>query len=283
MPNLAETLAQAALTLRLAEVPDAVVEARILCAELLGIDRAQLLTLDRRSIHAEDRARLDTALARRAAGEPIARILGHREFWSLNFDLNAATLVPRPDSETMIDVALTLFPDRRAPLRILDLGTGSGCLLLALLSEFPNATGIGTDSATDAIKMAAHNATKLGFNDRARFKITNWADGIDETFDLVISNPPYIAHEVIATLDCEVRDHDPVQALDGGIDGLDAYRALAKILPALWRKDSHALFEIGYDQAGSATEVFRAVGFESVQVKRDLSGQPRCLVLQNLR
>ena len=281
LPNLAETIAQAALTLRLAGVDDAIVEARILCAALLGVDRAQLLAQDRRTLHPDDHVRLDAALVRRAGGEPIARILGQREFWSLPFTVNAATLVPRSDSETLIDVALTLFHDRRAPLRILDLGSGSGCLLLALLSEFPNATGIGTDIAQDAVKMATQNAAQLGLGTRGKFIATSWSNGISETFDLVISNPPYIASAVIATLDREVRDHDPVAALDGGADGLDAYRALAGILPGLWREGGHALFEIGYDQAVSAAEIFHAAGLGAAQVKRDLAGHPRCLTLCN--
>ena len=317
MPNLAETIAQAALLLRRAGIDDAVAEARILCAALLGIDRAQLLAQDMQEPSATALARLDAALIRRAGGEPVARILGRREFWSLQLDLNAATLVPRPDSETLIDVALTLFPDRRAPLRVLDLGTGSGCLLLALLSEFPFATGIGIDSAPDAVKMAAHNAAQLGFSERGKFVVANWSDadfvkflhvsfprrrasnlsdngsGIEKldsrlrgndnncAFDLVISNPPYIAHAVIATLDRAVRDHDPMAALDGGADGLDAYRSLAKILPDLWRDGGHALFEIGYDQADATTALFHAAGFQNIRLKRDLAGQPRCLALAN--
>jgi release factor glutamine methyltransferase len=314
LPNWADIIAQAALLLREAGVEDAIIDARILCAAILGIDRVMLLTHDQRVPTTDEMARFEAALARRAKGEPVARILGHREFWSLPIALNAATLVPRPDSETLIDVALTLFPDRRAPLRFLDLGTGSGSLLLALLSEFPNATGIGADIAPDAVKMATHNATQLGFAERGKFIVADWNEpnftnhpsfprkresrsvesaangekrdsrlrGNDDTlncFDLVISNPPYIAHDVIATLHRDVRDHDPMAALDGGTDGLDAYRALAKILPSLKHSDGYGVFEIGYDQADTVADIFRNTGFDSLQLKRDLAGQPRCLLI----
>lgn len=284
LPNWADIMTPAALLLRQAGIEDAVTDARILCADLLGIDRVMMLTHAQRVPTADELARFDAAIARRAKGEPVARILGRREFWSLPIALNAATLVPRPDSETLIDVALTCFPDRRAPLRFLDLGTGSGCLLLALLSEFPNATGLGTDIAPDAVTMATHNAAQLGFSERGKFVRADWNKAAEipqsqDGFDLIIANPPYIARDVIATLDRDVRVHDPMAALDGGIDGLDAYRTLAKILAGLWRDGGCGIFEIGYDQADTVTQIFRHAGLHSIQLKRDLAGHPRCLLI----
>lgn len=286
MLKLADKLTQAAIALRAVAIDEPLTEARVLAAGILGWDRARLLAEQERALSSEEETAIDAAVARRVQGEPAARILGRREFWSLDIAVNEATLIPRPDSETLIDAALALFPDRRVALRILDLGTGSGCLLLALLSEFPCASGLGVDCSEGAVAAAKANAARLNFEPRAVFAVGDWNDpdfcprlAGKGGFDLIISNPPYIARDAIEGLQREVRDYEPLPALDGGEDGLDAYRALAPILPHLCRPDGKAVLEIGFDQAIAATEIFRQAGFNAVRLKRDLAGRPRCLVV----
>lgn len=283
MPNLSEALTNAVATLKTEGITEATTDARILTAAALGLDRIALLTAGERTLSAEESARIHAAIVRRAQHEPVARILGRREFWGLDFSLNAATLVPRPDSETLIEAALAVLPDKQAALRILDLGTGSGCLLLALLHEFPNATGLGVDCAADAVEQATVNAAALGLAARATFKAADWnkADfmkAVAPPYDLIISNPPYIPSKVIPTLDAEVRDYDPAAALDGGADGLAAYRTLRALLPALRHAKTVALFEIGYDQGASVLALFGEK--YQARLQHDLAGQPRCVIVR---
>jgi release factor glutamine methyltransferase len=294
LPNLSNLLHRATEQLRSAGIENAATEARILCAAILQLDRISLLTQAERPINDTETEQLTLAFNRRAQHEPLARIIGQREFWSLNFGLNAATLVPRPDSEALIETALSLFPQHNAPLRILDLGTGSGCLLLALLHEYPNASGIGVDKAAEAITQAAANATTLGVQARADFIGADWnqADFLQkissfqptwnegDKFDLIISNPPYIASPVIATLTPEVKNYDPIAALDGGADGLAAYRQLADVLPALSHRKTLTLLEIGYDQAASVPALFAEKGHTIAGLRHDLAGNPRCVIIQ---
>ena len=214
---------------------------------------------------------------RRFAGEPESRILGEREFWGLTFAVTAATLDPRPDSETLIETALTLLRNVSAP-RILDLGTGTGCLLLALLHERADATGMGVDLSPEALGVASANAARLGLAPRASFHAGNWTERLDEKFDLVISNPPYIRHDDIAMLEVEVREHDPMLALDGGADGLDAYRALARLLPDFLTQAGHAVIELGAGQADEVTSLFEMAGSSVLRVVPDLGNVPRALV-----
>ena len=186
------------------------------------------------SLTGEEVSRLDAWTARRLAREPVARILGEREFWGLPFELTTETLVPRPDTETIVETALSLFPDRHAPLRLVDLGTGSGCLLVALLHEWPQAIGVGIDRSPDAVRTARSNARRNGVGSRSLFVVSDWASAIGGGVDLIVSNPPYIASDVVESLDLDVREHDPRLALDGGADGLDAYRIiLAEARPLL--------------------------------------------------
>ena len=226
-------------------------------------------------------ARLDILLRRRAeAREPVSRILGRREFWSLDFVVTPDVLDPRPDSEVLVETALHLFPDRNTPLRIADLGTGSGCLLLAVLSERPAATGIGTDASAAALEVARQNAARLGLADRARFRQGNWTDPLDERVDLVLANPPYIPSGEIAGLAPEVAEHDPRGALDGGVDGLDAYRTLAACLPDVVAANGRILLEIGAEQATSIVDLMSAGGLALDRAVSDLAGRDRCLVFQ---
>jgi release factor glutamine methyltransferase len=215
--------------------------------------------------------------------EPVAYILGRREFWSLEFRVSPAVLIPRPDSETLIEAALGLYPDAGAALRVLDLGTGSGCLLLALLSERPNATGTGFDISAAALDVARSNAAALGLSSRARFAQGDWADladGLDGApFDLVLANPPYIPDPECLSLDRDVRDHEPHLALFGGADGLDAYRAILEILNYVLVPRGIALFEIGAGQTEPVSTLAGQAGYAVTGLFRDLAGHPRALAM----
>jgi release factor glutamine methyltransferase len=246
-----------------------------------GIDSARL---DARLLwqHAgDDAAAFETAIARRLNREPVAYITGHKEFWSLDFAVGPGVLVPRPDTETLIEEALRIVPDRCAPLRIADLGAGSGAILVAALSEFANASGIGFESSPTAHAFASRNAARL-VPRRAEIRLAAWDVAAQEAekrpFDLVFSNPPYIASAEIESLAPEVRDHEPRAALDAGADGLDAYRDLSRLLPRILAPGGHALLEIGAGQAAFMEQMFPRL--EMVRITPDLSGVPRCVVLK---
>jgi release factor glutamine methyltransferase len=263
-----------------AETPP--LDARLLVAAALGLPPDTLRFAADRPLTAKERARAEALLARRAAREPVSRILGRREFWSLEFRVTSDVLDPRPDSETLIGAALALFPNRAAPLRVLDLGTGSGCLLLATLYEYPNATGLGIDASEKAVEVARDNAIRLGLADRARFVEGDWAREIaaGERFDLVLCNPPYIAEGERASLAPEVARHDPPGALFAGGDGLDAYRAILPDLARLLAPRGGALFEMGAAQASAVLEIARSAGLAAVEIRRDLAFRERCVVLK---
>lgn len=277
MPKL-DTRAYAA-QLAKAGVDNPGLDARLLIAHVLKCDRAQLLLRDGGEITDEEENTIKTLLARRANHEPVARILGLREFWGLPFDLNEATLEPRPDTETVIEGVLELKP--REASRILDLGTGTGCLLLSLLHELPDATGLGVDIAPRAIEQAQANAERLGLANRAAFKTNNWTDNITEKFDVIVSNPPYIKSAEIPTLMPEVRDFDPKAALDGGGDGLAAYRHICPRLPSLLNPNGLVAFEIGQGQETTVVELFEKTGqFRTITTRKDLNGITRCVLAQ---
>jgi release factor glutamine methyltransferase len=240
-----------------------------------GIDSARL---DARLLweHADgDEAAFDAAIARRLSREPVAYITGRKEFWSLDFAVGPGVLIPRPDTETLIEEALRIVPDRMAPLRIADLGTGSGAILIAALTEFPNATGIGFESSSDAFGWASGNAARL-VPGRAEIRPTDWNQA-QERFDLVFSNPPYIASAEIESLEPEVSQFEPRAALDGGPEGLEAYRALGRLLPTILSPGGHALLEIGAGQAPEMELLFP--GLEMIRIAPDMAGIPRCVVL----
>ena len=268
---------------RLAEagIESARLDAQILIAAVLGGDPGALRFAEDRPVESRDGLRIENFLRRRAkTREPVSRILGTREFWSLDFRITPAVLDPRPDSETLIEAALTYFPNRAAPLAVLDLGTGSGCLLLAALSEYPNAAGLGVDASEKALAVAAENAGRLGLDERVELRKSDWAGAVPEAFDLVLCNPPYIAESDRAALAPEVARHDPPAALFAGPDGLDAYRAILPDLARLLAPAGRAVFEIGATQAAAVSEVARAAGLEVVAIKRDLAGRDRCVVLK---
>ncbi len=260
--------------LRQAGIDNPQLDARLLIGDTLNLDRAELLSQAERELSPEEVAAAKMLLFRRVEGEPVARILGHREFWGLNFGMNEATLEPRPDTETVVETVLKLHPDAK---RILDLGAGTGCLLLALLHDLPEATGLGIDISPRAVTQASINAVALELDDRAEFRAGNWIEGLTEQFDVIVSNPPYIPSAEIQTLMPEVRDYDPLQALDGGEDGLDPYRALIPQLKDILRAGGLVAFEVGQGQAAQIADLFRQNDYTSVSTHKDLAGIDRCV------
>jgi release factor glutamine methyltransferase len=275
-----ELLNQTVERFRMAKLDTPELDARVLIKHALKLSDADLIGAADRLASPECAASLDNMVTRRVRGEPVARILGHREFWGMSFSLGVDTLVPRPETETLIEAALAAF-GRGAPSRILDLGTGTGCLLIAALSEFPHATGLGTDLAPKAVEVAAGNAARLGFAERAEFKVADWDGTIDGHFDLVLSNPPYVLREDIGTLAPEVRFFDPVLALDGGPDGLDAYRQLADAAVRRLAPAGVLIAELGAGQEADVAAIMTAAGLRlDGPARPDLAGIPRALVVR---
>jgi release factor glutamine methyltransferase len=256
-------------------------DARVLLCEAACIDHAALVRDPDVPLQATAVARLRGFVERRLAREPVSRILGRREFWGLSLRITPDVLDPRADTETLVAAAVETLRDRRNdPLRILDLGTGSGALLSALLSEFPHGFGIGIDRSEAACRIARENLAACGFGSRSAVLCGSWGAALADGFDLVVSNPPYIASSTIGTLAPEVRDHDPRSALDGGPDGLAAYRVIAADLSRLSAPNAVGIVEIGHDQAESASACFRQAGWRSIALRCDLENQPRALVLR---
>jgi release factor glutamine methyltransferase len=274
---LSAELRAAAATLRAAGIDGAMADARLLVLAAAGLRREDLLREPDAALDDASLGRFREMVVRRAAREPVSRILGRREFMSLEFRLGPDTLDPRPDSETAVEHAIALFGGRAPPGRILDLGTGTGCLLLACLAAWPQATGLGVDIAPGAARIAAANAAALGLGGRASFAVADWGTGLRDRFDLAISNPPYIRSGDIAALAPEVADHDPPAALDGGADGLDAYRAIAGVLGDLLAPDGIAVVEIGAGQETDVRQVFEIEEWRFLGARKDLSGRPRSL------
>lgn len=281
-----EVIRRATRLLAAAGIENAQRDARLLVAAATGLDAAELLAHPEAPIMAEAGRRLEAMLARRAAREPVSRILGTREFYGRTFVLSPATLDPRPDSETLIEHALDLVRARgwhERPLRILDVGTGTGCLLVTLLAELPLSTGIGTDVSAGALQVAAANAARHGVATRARFEQRDALEGFDVHVGLVVCNPPYVARHEIAALEPEVRDFDPAGALDGGADGLDFYR---RIVPDLARVVSNGLvvFEVGAGQAATVAELLHrqvpGADPERLFYRKDLGGRTRSVAME---
>jgi release factor glutamine methyltransferase len=251
-------------------------EARLLLAHALDLPVAALI----RDPHAPaDPGDYGAMLARRAAREPLAYILGRREFWSLDFAVSPATLIPRPESETLIEAALAAFAHRTAPRSILDLGTGTGCLLLSALHEFPGAVGVGVDRSPQAAALGAANAAALSLDSRAVFLCADWAAPLAARFDLVLCNPPYIPTCQIDGLMTEVARYEPTAALDGGADGLSAYRRIIPRLPDLLQPDGMAVLELGAGQAAALASLAGELGL-SATTRPDLAGIARAMILQ---
>lgn len=273
----AAALARAIERLSAASVAEPQADARILLRHVVGIDALALAAGDAPDLDKAQLDAFDAAIARRAAGEPVGRILGERAFFGLPFRLSPETLEPRHDSETAVIEGLKSISARYAPC-ILDLGVGSGALLLAILYERPDATGIGLDVSGGALATALANARALGVSDRMMVVRGDWTSAVRGPFDLVISNPPYIASEEIPRLDREVRLFDPLRALDGGADGLTAYRRIIPDFPRLLKPGGCAVLEIGHNQAASVEGLCRFTGAQQVTLVKDLGGRPRVVV-----
>lgn len=254
-------------------------EARILLSHALGLPPDELvLTGTPASLPEDVTVRLLAAFKRRLAREPLAYIVGRKEFWSLDFVVGSGVLVPRPESETLVEQALIEFPERMSTLSVLDLGTGSGCLLLSFLSERPHARGLGVDASDDALQYARVNATALGLGMRVAFARRDWSDGVPATFGAIFVNPPYLTDAEFEQSDHEVRA-EPRAALAAGADGLNAYRVLAPLVGTALRPEGRAFVELGRGQDAAVRTIFSSAGVETIRTAHDLSGIPRCLVL----
>ncbi|MBE7729133.1 peptide chain release factor N(5)-glutamine methyltransferase [Komagataeibacter sp. FXV3] len=276
--NLRHLLSDATNRLRAAGIESPQREARLLAAHATGTDLAGLLRID--TVPPADHATFLQILQRRLHHEPMAYIIGHTGFWSLDLAVSPATLIPRADTETLVEAVLEHLPDHNAALRVLDIGTGTGCLLLAVLAEYPQATGIGTDLNPDATRLAMRNAARNALSARCDMLCCNWADGVMGPFDLILSNPPYIPHADLNGLMPEVVRHEPARALDGGTDGLVAYRALAAILPGLLAPGGIAVLELGIGQDHSVPALMHDGGLQVLEVRPDLGGIGRALVVK---
>lgn len=281
----AQTVGEAARALekrfRDAGLDDSRLDARLLVAHMADIAPQDVMLRPDRPLTADQVTALETLAERRLAHEPVTRILGKRGFWTLDLEVTAETLDPRPDTETVVEAVVKTLPDRSAPLRLVDFGTGTGAILLALLAEYPRATGIGIDISAGAIETAGRNAALNQLEDRAEFRLGDWGGGlpeaVDGTFDVVVSNPPYIPETDIDALQPEVRLYDPRRALSGGADGLVAYRILAPLAHGLLKPGGLVALEVGYDQAARVADLLRAAGFGAPWNRADLGGVARCV------
>jgi len=264
--------------LEAAGIDQPAIDARLMLEAAAGVSRMDILTDPHRELTAEHEATLEDYLSRRARREPVSHILGRKGFWKIMLAVTRDVLTPRSDTETVVEVALAAFSEPAQPISILDLGVGSGAILLAILAERPAARGLGVDISDEALAVARENAANLDLNTRCALLRGDWTAGLAEAnFDLVVANPPYIPSAVIETLDPEVRDHEPRLALDGGPDGLDAYRLLApEILRALKPGGVFAV-EIGYDQGEAVTALFQTAGGLNVRTVRDLGDRDRVI------
>ncbi|MFB9953042.1 peptide chain release factor N(5)-glutamine methyltransferase [Rhizobium puerariae] len=281
MTTLGAAVAEAKSRFSAAGLPDAAIEARLLIGGLLNLSATEVFTGgDRPLTHAES-SRIADSIERRLKREPVHRILGKREFHGVDLLISKETLEPRPDTEILVDSMLPYVRQivaAKGAARLLDLGTGTGAIILALLKEIPEARGIGTDISEDALKTAAENAARLGLTERFATVGSDWFDQVTGRFDIIVSNPPYIRSDVIPALEPEVRDFDPPAALDGGSDGLAAYRAIAADAGDFLEKDGVIGVEIGFDQKETVTAIFRSAGFTLAQADRDYGDNDRVLV-----
>lgn len=261
-------------------------DARLLICHACAITHERFAAMPEREVTQDELERIGLVARRRRAREPVSRILGFREFWGLEFEIGPQTLDPRPDTETLVSAALELVRERGSaePLSVLDMGTGSGCILISLLHELDFATGVGADTSFEALQLARANALRHGVARRARFLCTSWHEGLKGSFDLVVANPPYIRTGDLAGLEPEVAQFDPKAALDGGGDGLDAYRKIMPSLPGLLAPGGWAVFEIGDGQGEDVRAMFRdkhgRACFDEVRQWHDIAGRVRCIAGQ---
>jgi release factor glutamine methyltransferase len=270
--------ARRSLSLKLdtAQMPDSELEARLLLMHASGLSRAQLISESRAPIPADAAARLDALAARRLAGEPVDHILGWRMFYGRRFRISKDVLSPRQETEEVVAKALRLIADIPAP-QILDIGTGSGAMIITAACERPKARGVAVDISAAALKIACVNAAAHGAAERIEFLRGSWLAPVRGTFDLIMSNPPYIERAALASLSKEVKDYDPMPALDGGEDGLDPYREIAMAAPPHMSPQGRIVLEIGCNQGQSAMDIFKTAGFRDLQLEHDLAGLPRII------
>jgi release factor glutamine methyltransferase len=268
--------------LRKKGIEEAPLDARLLISHIIPVTEIDFAINADQTVSNEQQNLIDILVQKREKRIPMSQIFGEKEFWSLSFKVTRDTLTPRPDSETLIEVALNEFEDKNATLSILDLGTGSGCLLLTLLSELKNATGLGIDVSASAIKVANENATNLSLNNRATFLKSDWFEKLSKTkkFDLIIANPPYIGHNEKPELTPEVCEHEPYSALFAGEEGLDDYRIIAADISSYMSEKSIIILEIGYRQSSAVKDIFEQKGFKNINVFQDLGGRDRCLLIR---
>ena len=275
-----KTLLDAAISdLNDAHIPTALLDARLLLQHAAQIT-PEILYLQPELVIPQDIIALyNQLIERRINNEPVAKIIGSKAFWSSDFIVNRHVLDPRPDSEVIIEESINLLPNKNSQYRFLDLGTGSGCLLLSLLKEFPESTGLAIDSSAEALEVMRRNVQLLGLQNRTEFLQNNWADGLVEKFDLIVSNPPYIPSGEIALLAPEVRIYDPILALDGGSDGLDPYRYLAKQISFLLKPEAYAILEFGYGQGEYIRRIFTEHNYVINKMLFDLGGIERAIIV----
>ncbi|MCC2612176.1 peptide chain release factor N(5)-glutamine methyltransferase [Neorhizobium sp. Rsf11] len=281
MTTLSAAVTEARNRFSEAGLPDAAIEARLLIGGLLKLTSTEVFTGGDRVLTEDELARISNAVERRLKREPVHRILGSREFHGVDLLISKETLEPRPDTEILVDSVLPYLRQivaAKGAARLLDLGTGTGAIILALLKESPETQGIGSDISEDALKTAAENAARLGLSERFEAIRSDWFENISGRFDIIVSNPPYIRSDVIPVLEPEVRDFDPSAALDGGPDGLAAYRAIAADAGNFLEKDGVIGVEIGFDQKETVAAIFRSAGFKLAQAKCDYGDNDRVLV-----
>ena len=273
---------QTDLTQRLsaAGVDSAALDAKLLMAQGLGCDRAALVSQSARLLSPQELEAIEALVLRRLNREPMSQILGYKDFWRDRFRVSADVLSPRPDSETLIEAMIAYRPDRATAYDMLDLGTGSGCLLLSLLREYPQANGLGIDQSEVALAVAKCNAQALGLQARARFSLGNWMQTLQSRYDMVISNPPYIERAEIDALEPEVKEHEPMAALSGGDDGLDAYRQIFASLPKVLNPNGICVMEFGAGQEGAVAALAIENGLKVREIKEDLAAIPRAIIIE---
>ncbi|MFQ5971323.1 MAG: peptide chain release factor N(5)-glutamine methyltransferase [Alphaproteobacteria bacterium] len=277
--SVAVALAAATRRLAAAGIEHARLDARLLVARAAGVAVEDLIRDPARELTSREHRALQGLVGRRARREPLAHITGRREFWSLELAVSREVLTPRPESETLVDAVLERLPDRNSGVRILDLGTGSGCLLLALLSELVHATGVGVDRSEAALSVARWNARRLGLAGRAHFVVGDWGTALTGAFDVMMCNPPYVPSGLLSRLMPEVSANEPRLALDGGPDGLSAYGAVLADVRRLMAPDGLAALEVGQGQRRAVAALAEGAGLALAGVRDDLSGTERCLVV----
>lgn len=275
-----------AARLRVAGIDTPMLDGRLIVRHVTGLTDVDLIARPQMPVCDEHVQRIEALTDRRVQGEPVSRLIGYKEFFGREFKVTAATLDPRPDTEVLVEAGMQLLRERPGDraMRVLDIGTGTGCIAITLLAEVPHATGMATDKSADALKVCHSNAMALGVGDRLELMRTNWLDGVPGSFDLVVSNPPYIASQEIAGLEPGVREYDPGLALDGGQDGLDAYREIFANVTSLTQTDGHVLVEFGRGQHEAVVQIAGQQGFvladHGTGLIRDLAGIIRCAVFK---